>query len=171
MSFFFFFFNDPATTEIYTLSLHDALPISRSRGVDVLLQAFETDILLTQVRDGGDELLECAPEPVQSPDDQRIPGSQVVHGFLQAGTLCLGTAHRIGEDLLTTCLLERVGLQIERLILGRDAGVTYQHMCPSPKTAPIARSFSVACVSSECRGRLCRARGSGGRHGRSRLPC
>src|SRR5205085_12057873 len=35
--FFFFFFNDTATTEIYTLSLHDALPISsprcrRSRG-------------------------------------------------------------------------------------------------------------------------------------------
>src|SRR6266567_9356445 len=27
--FFFFFFNDTATTEIYTLSLHDALPISR----------------------------------------------------------------------------------------------------------------------------------------------
>src|SRR2546428_7054746 len=26
--FLFFFFNDPATTEIYTLSLHDALPIS-----------------------------------------------------------------------------------------------------------------------------------------------
>src|SRR2546422_6783597 len=25
----FFFFNDTATTEIYTLSLHDALPISR----------------------------------------------------------------------------------------------------------------------------------------------
>src|SRR3712207_8677790 len=24
---YFFFFNDPATTEIYTLSLHDALPI------------------------------------------------------------------------------------------------------------------------------------------------
>src|SRR5260221_11009264 len=28
LSFFFFFFNDTATTEIYTLSLHDALPIS-----------------------------------------------------------------------------------------------------------------------------------------------
>src|SRR5437588_3661885 len=27
--FVFFFFNDTATTEIYTLSLHDALPISR----------------------------------------------------------------------------------------------------------------------------------------------
>src|SRR2546422_5571678 len=31
---FFFFFNDTATTEIYTLSLHDALPISvQVRGV------------------------------------------------------------------------------------------------------------------------------------------
>src|SRR5438034_3199617 len=28
-----FFFNDPATTEIYTLSLHDALPISRRRSI------------------------------------------------------------------------------------------------------------------------------------------
>src|SRR2546421_6607349 len=27
----FFFFNDPATTEIYTLSLHDALPICSPR--------------------------------------------------------------------------------------------------------------------------------------------
>src|SRR2546430_13889569 len=27
---FFFFFNDTATTEIYTLSLHDALPISQA---------------------------------------------------------------------------------------------------------------------------------------------
>src|SRR5256885_9014109 len=41
--YFFFFFNDTATTEIYTLSLHDALPISQphvllgachQRGVD-----------------------------------------------------------------------------------------------------------------------------------------
>src|SRR5690554_5948021 len=29
MFFFLFFFNDTATTEIYTLSLHDALPISK----------------------------------------------------------------------------------------------------------------------------------------------
>src|SRR5476651_642732 len=31
--FFFFFFNDTATTEIYTLSLHDALPISDFGGI------------------------------------------------------------------------------------------------------------------------------------------
>src|SRR3712207_8939606 len=31
--YFFFFFNDTATTEIYTLSLHDALPILQQKGV------------------------------------------------------------------------------------------------------------------------------------------
>src|SRR2546429_3595737 len=35
---FFFFFNDTATTEIYTLSLHDALPISPT--VNFLPRAF-----------------------------------------------------------------------------------------------------------------------------------
>src|SRR2546429_6993122 len=35
---FFFFFNDTATTEIYTLSLHDALPISQfEHAIAVLL--------------------------------------------------------------------------------------------------------------------------------------
>src|SRR5437879_8776696 len=40
---FSFFFNDPPTTEIYTLSLHDALPISMyipvNREVDLALRA------------------------------------------------------------------------------------------------------------------------------------
>src|SRR2546422_7161914 len=34
-----FFFNDTATTEIYTLSLHDALPISNGLGGNWLLEA------------------------------------------------------------------------------------------------------------------------------------
>src|SRR5258708_27667769 len=48
---FFFFFNDTATTEIYTLSLHDALPISKNwemvnklvelvSGISVILEKF-----------------------------------------------------------------------------------------------------------------------------------
>src|SRR6266496_2644645 len=35
---FFFFFNDPPTTEIYTLSLHDALPISGLLAAPALAQ-------------------------------------------------------------------------------------------------------------------------------------
>src|SRR5256885_5171540 len=41
VSVFFFFFNDTATTEIYTLSLHDALPISL--GVDAPLALAHPD--------------------------------------------------------------------------------------------------------------------------------
>src|SRR2546430_7439947 len=44
-TFFFFFFNDTATTEIYTLSLHDALPISNSP-YSCLLQTTYLDLLL-----------------------------------------------------------------------------------------------------------------------------
>src|SRR5256886_9996778 len=39
--FIFFFFNDTATTEIYTLSLHDALPILSRREAGVLRRALD----------------------------------------------------------------------------------------------------------------------------------
>src|SRR2546426_10467385 len=39
VSSFFFFFNDTATTEIYTLSLHDALPISGVAGSQLSMVA------------------------------------------------------------------------------------------------------------------------------------
>src|SRR2546430_10428669 len=42
----FFFFNDTATTEIYTLSLHDALPISRLLQLDHLLDAGAVELAL-----------------------------------------------------------------------------------------------------------------------------
>src|SRR5499425_3795339 len=51
--FFFFFFNDTATTEIYTLSLHDALPIvvGGFEPVD-LLESIA--MLVAQLEDGRD---------------------------------------------------------------------------------------------------------------------
>src|SRR2546427_2265494 len=56
---FFFFFNDTATTEIYTLSLHDALPISHAGGAERL------QIGRPHVRRGERELLE---ETERDPD-------------------------------------------------------------------------------------------------------
>src|SRR5438105_11987957 len=41
LSFFFFFFNDTATTEIYTLSLHDALPICFHKQMDNRIKLLE----------------------------------------------------------------------------------------------------------------------------------
>src|SRR2546429_6003751 len=44
LCFSFFFFNDTATTEIYTLSLHDALPISGNLGFVRDLSSIDPEI-------------------------------------------------------------------------------------------------------------------------------
>src|SRR5256885_14039276 len=44
--FFFFFFNDTATTEIYTLPLHDALPISASAGEPPAVQSTSCECVI-----------------------------------------------------------------------------------------------------------------------------
>src|SRR2546430_7836062 len=46
---FFFFFNDTATTEIYTLSLHDALPISRVTFTVVATHAALVNVKLSAI--------------------------------------------------------------------------------------------------------------------------
>src|SRR3712207_7259134 len=52
-----FFFNDTATTEIYTLSLHDALPISRDAACTTPLYTSCTPV---QVRPGKSERVRAA---------------------------------------------------------------------------------------------------------------
>ena len=48
-----FFFNDTATTEIYTLSLHDALPISRQLLTVGVKNLFDKDPPLSLRSDGA----------------------------------------------------------------------------------------------------------------------
>src|SRR2546425_6858638 len=50
---FFFFFNDTATTEIYTLSLHDALPICPCFGQFLLLLLLNLLFLYRVAQPGG----------------------------------------------------------------------------------------------------------------------
>src|SRR2546425_2356059 len=79
---FFFFFNDTATTEIYTLSLHDALPIyERAIREDVKTQAAEM-LEATGCRN------------VETYDDDGPPGFSVHE---------MGTA-RMGKDPRTSVL-------------------------------------------------------------------
>ena len=48
----FFFFNDTATTEIYTLSLHDALPISISNVLEDIATQDDATLRMRSVRHG-----------------------------------------------------------------------------------------------------------------------
>src|SRR2546422_10769523 len=85
---FFFFFNDTATTEIYTLSLHDALPISRvqrrtpRRGVPSVRRADARGR-----RDRGDE-------PHRRDDaggarDRKSTRLNSSHGYISYAVFCL----------------------------------------------------------------------------------
>src|SRR6266513_4021311 len=82
-SLFFFFFNDTATTEIYTLSLHDALPIPLAAVHNRLLQRREA----AAAHDHDDDVVEHVglglhrPPPImlaQDADDARRDRRQQV---------------------------------------------------------------------------------------------
>src|SRR5258705_12302741 len=79
--FFFFFFNDTATTEIYTLSLHDALPISRPIEVPFLIGA-------------------AGPKGIATAHDlaDGVLGASPISGFKWSIALTFGTVLRDGED-------------------------------------------------------------------------
>src|SRR5260370_3818309 len=64
----FFFFNDTATTEIYTLSLHDALPISREHVEQIENAALLAIEQLLQLFNGQQGRSEEHTSELQSPD-------------------------------------------------------------------------------------------------------
>src|SRR6266496_988302 len=68
---FFFFFNDTATTEIYTLSLHDALPISvvpkHSHMNEQLTYILEGALRFLVGDDGAEEIVVRAGEVLHLP--------------------------------------------------------------------------------------------------------
>ena len=96
-------------------------------GVDAFVQAAEPDLALLQIFHLLYKVLERAPQAIQAPDDQGVAGAHEGESRLQARSLGLGAAHLVGEDLRAAGLLERVGLEIEILFAGGDAGVAYEH--------------------------------------------
>src|SRR2546429_7523643 len=83
----FFFFNDTATTEIYTLSLHDALPISLSvpRSSRIGSPAFKS----TTMNKTGHP-----PRPPQTLDERRKTDRKSTrlnssHGYISYAVFCL----------------------------------------------------------------------------------
>src|SRR4030066_2593463 len=78
--FFVFFFNDTATTEIYTLSLHDALPISFSE--DVLGRFVAYGWHTQRVEDGTDiAAIDAAIEAAKADDRPSIIAVPPPTGF------------------------------------------------------------------------------------------
>src|SRR2546422_7652027 len=85
----FFFFNDTATTEIYTLSLHDALPIFRPAGLPPPARDLDGDLSL-RPRGAcvGDRRLDPRPARAKRKDRKstRLNSS---HGYISYAVFCL----------------------------------------------------------------------------------
>src|SRR3712207_7611421 len=83
----FFFFNDTATTEIYTLSLHDALPISRQPGDQQQLDhQGQGGVQADELRDGEDAVLARAAGDEQDRKSTRLNSS---HANISYAVFCL----------------------------------------------------------------------------------
>jgi hypothetical protein len=95
----------------------------RRRRIKLLRQALEGDPLALQPGDQIDQIFQRAPQPVQAPDDQRIARTEMIERLRQSSPLRLGPAHGIGEDAGAASNCERILLQIQRLVLGRDSCV------------------------------------------------
>src|SRR5205823_13064459 len=94
LRFLFFFFYDPAATEIYTLSLHDALPIL------IILNAkrAQRNRMITEGQSRADNrLVEEAAFEVVEATDQLMAGGLVVEPAVQAERVAdglqIGRAH------------------------------------------------------------------------------
>src|SRR2546422_6146523 len=82
LSFLFFFFNDTATTEIYTLSLHDALPISSA--ISGLPEAAARQ--LVDYLDASKKILGVIPTQQTDRKSTRLNSS---HGYISYAVFCL----------------------------------------------------------------------------------
>src|SRR2546430_13039928 len=76
-----FFFNDTATTEIYTLSLHDALPISHARA----LRAAHVTLMPFQL-DGTNSRVSLSPRACADRKSTRLNSS---HSQISYAVFCL----------------------------------------------------------------------------------
>src|SRR2546430_17579848 len=77
----FFFFNDTATTEIYTLSLHDALPIFM---LIILLRAPGRLRMLAEIPARAGKLLQCMTQP-----DRKSTRLNSSHSQISYAVFCL----------------------------------------------------------------------------------
>src|SRR2546430_4928408 len=93
--FFFFFFNDTATTEIYTLSLHDALPISSSVPLEPEVQGgrFRQDFY--------GALHECV---IALPPDRKSTRLNSSHSQISYAVFCLKKKKKTSIPLYSLCL-------------------------------------------------------------------
>src|SRR3712207_8826770 len=84
-----FFFNDTATTEIYTLSLHDALPILKARARQNLLPRKSRERFIRQLFALEDASLKRAAFRIVALEDRKSTRLNSSHANISYAVFCL----------------------------------------------------------------------------------
>src|SRR2546422_8453935 len=102
--YYFFFFNDTATTEIYTLSLHDALPISTRSALRMTGSSGEISrwysISTPKARARRPRIFksvarEQPQNPLKSSTDRKSTRLNSSHGYISYAVFCLKKKKRL----------------------------------------------------------------------------
>src|SRR5687768_17915294 len=101
---FYFFFNDTATTEIYTLSLHDALPIYATFTERCLAEVEEIVMY-----EGGHTIAAMFVETVTGtngilipPEDRKSTRLNSSHGYISYAVFCLKKKKKTQTSIVTS---------------------------------------------------------------------
>src|SRR5258708_15622078 len=96
-----FFFNDTATTEIYTLSLHDALPISCTDGPVVAFSAAMSSVPFDRspVADPGELGIDPAALDALLQRDRKSTRLNSSHQIISYAVFCLKTNNKNVNDI------------------------------------------------------------------------
>src|SRR2546428_6325929 len=106
---FFFFFNDTATTEIYTLSLHDALPICKP---------FTTEASMGKLF-ASEAACRAAAHGVQIHGDRKSTRLNSSHDQISYAVFCLKKKKTYKLGSLSNLEISTI-LLLEQLVLYRD---------------------------------------------------
>src|SRR5258708_26198881 len=107
----YFFFNDTATTEIYTLSLHDALPISSWSRLRCSSLCADTSHLCIGLRSRWLRCLgPCAPTPPIS--DRKSTRLNSSHQIISYAVFCLKKKKGIEASKKYSVMVDVYGLSI-----------------------------------------------------------
>src|SRR2546429_8424720 len=88
LSSFFFFFNDTATTEIYTLSLHDALPIYEAAEAEFEAGEMEKQVQAKTQQSLTTRVIQWWYSP-SVPRDRKSTRLNSSHGYISYAVFCL----------------------------------------------------------------------------------
>src|SRR5258708_4409107 len=149
--FLLFFFNDTATTEIYTLSLHDALPISPRAAIAYKFSAREATTIVTDIKVQVGRTGALTPVAVMRPVS--VGGVTITHASLHNADEIERLGLKIGDTVIVSRagdVIPQITKVLPELRTGKERAFKMPTRCPVDGS-PVVRDGAIhRCSSKNC---------------------